>query len=251
MIFFLFFRIQRFKAGQNPAKIGKAVQEQGRVDVAQGVIQPQRHHPAFRTAADGTGQIKLGRSQGTFLAGARPPLEADVAFLLQQMGLFLQPCYVLRRNAGITLGVILGQILLQRSQFPHGPHQARLNAIQHFHRPGAYSGMAHYANQGIQFIHRSISFNARGRLGAPFAEHQVRFSAVSTLGDHAHTPYPTMPARPCTQKRRHPTSPTAQIRCSGQPSIRWPCSQYPITRGFCPLRLKYLVPFLSRAGTAL
>ena len=113
------------------------------------MIQPQCHHTAFRTAADGTGQVQIRGAQRSFLARAGPAFETDVAFLFQQMGLFLQPCHILRFNAGVPLGVIFGQILLHRGQFPHGTHQASLDAVQHLHRPGAYPGMAHHANQGI------------------------------------------------------------------------------------------------------
>ena len=199
----LFLRVESFKTGQNPTEVGQAVQEQGGVYIAQGVVQPQCHHPAFRAAADGTGQIQIGGSQRSFLAGARPAFETDVAFLFQYVGLFLQPCYVLRRNTGITLGIVLRQILLQRGKFPHGAHQTSLNAVQHNHRTRIYSGMPHDAYQGIQFIHGSICFYARRRFGAAPAEHQIRFAIVSTLGYHAHTPYPIMPFPACTQKRRH------------------------------------------------
>jgi len=143
----------------------------------------QGHGQALRAAADGPRDVQLGIQLGS----SRQHETAQCGeFLIHRVDLSFQLFDFRWRNPGL-LGM---KILRQRRKLGTKIEELMLHPAKDFRQPAElpYSrgfvgtGHASQADEGIQLVHRTVGFDARGVLGDPLSSCQGGLALVATLG---------------------------------------------------------------------
>ena len=125
---------ESLESGHNPEQIGESIDEKGRVDVAQIVVQFKVDESAFCATANGSCQIKLSRAHIAFFARAAPLSEFDFAVFFNMVGLIFNPFDIGIGNAAVAFFIVFFEVFFQRNPLNHKLHMVSLHLIDNFTR---------------------------------------------------------------------------------------------------------------------